>query len=211
MYSTLRKLAHPYLVKGHTVSPVEHIDYVRWFVVRLAEAAGVCEGDRKILQLAAILHDIGICECKLPKVVESDVIRDISLMQAAIDCRLEHMYHGGRIAIFLLAQLTKMGFTITRQEHVEIIRLVKNHDNYKITRYGHRAMVYTDELMRLLNEADVLWMFTRAGIETDIRRGSGFTVKEQVNHNLRTAKEKIKSNKGVEILQALLREIDEQD
>jgi len=212
MFTTIYNLVLPYLKDGNAVSPVAHTNYVIKFATELAEAEELNEAETKRLVIAAILHDSGICRCMLPKIVESDVIRNPMLKQAAIDCRIEHMEHGIDLAREILQAYGNMDIVgIDGEDFEEILRLVGNHDNYKLTKYEYDLPVYTDKLMLLLNEADVLWMLTLEGIDTDIRRGSGFTIKEQVIHNLKTIDKTIKTIRGQEIADSLLEKIDEQE
>ena len=203
-------LATPYLERGVAISPIIHTDYVIYFAKQLSRAEQLEAKNHIILIISAILHDIGNCNCILPKIVESDVIREPSLKQGAIDCRIEHMVQGFKIANNILHSFrlnnTKL---LSRNQHNEILRLVKNHDNYKLIKYDYKAPVYTDKLMLMLNEADILWMFTKEGIEKDIQRGSGFSPEEQLTHNYRIVNKKIQSKKGKKILHKLIKKLKE--
>jgi hypothetical protein len=64
----------PYLIKGNEVSPVHHIPYVVCFMVQIG-LAEVSTVDLKRGVLAAVLHDIGIGDCSLPKISEASIKR----------------------------------------------------------------------------------------------------------------------------------------
>ena len=96
----------PHLIKGNEVSPVHHIAYVVNFMVQIC-LAEVSPMEMKRGVLAALLHDIGIGDCALPKISEASIKRaspedKLQLRQDGIASRLEHMKLGVVIARGLL-------------------------------------------------------------------------------------------------------------
>ena len=190
-YGELWSIALPYYEKSKAKSPVEHIEYTCAFAKIIADGEKLNPVDRRILLLAAMFHDIGICKTKTKKIVESDIERsgwDEKLVDRAIHNRLEHMLHGARIANRILTDYsTDNPFHLMHDDVLEIVRLVRNHDNYKIAKLAKDGKWLTgknDWLLQLLNEADALWMLTKDGIQTDIDRGSGMDKTQQMDWNI---------------------------
>lgn len=167
-----------------------------------------------ILLISAILHDIGMVSCKLPKVVESEILLEkdmtkrLRLINGAIEARLEHAKLGKEIAYDLLRIIP-----ITWDIRHEICELILHHDDHKLARYGVFIKNNCDpKLLQLLREADSLWMLTGDGIDIDIKRSVKrgiipFTVEGQFIHNLEIVKPIIKTDTGKEIMENLSKNI----
>ena len=172
----------PYLIKGNDVSPVHHIPYVVKFMVHICQAE-VGEIDRKRGVLAALLHDIGIGDCALPKISEASIKRAtpearILLRRDGITSRLEHMKLGIEISRRLLRDYQQAYPERLSDQDIEIILdIVGTHDYSKIPLmedHVDNKWLLTpgpeDWLKQCHWEADALWMLTPAGILVDLER-----------------------------------------
>lgn len=172
----------PYLIKGNGVSPVHHIAYVVNFMVRICQAE-VSATDMKRGVLAALLHDIGIGDCSLPKISEASIQRaepdeKIRLRRDGIASRLEHMKLGAIISRDLLQGCQTRHPDFLSDDDVEVIlEIVGGHDYSKIPLmedHVDRKWLLSpgpaDWLKQCHWEADALWMLTPAGILIDLDR-----------------------------------------
>lgn len=171
----------PFLIKGNEVSPVHHIPYVVNFMVQisLAELSPV---DLKRGVLAALLHDIGIGDCALPKISEASIKRaspdeKIRLRRDGIASRLEHMKLGVEISRGLLQGYQHTARTLTDEDIEIILDIVGSHDYSKIPlmedHVDRKWLLSPDKkdwLKQCHWEADALWMLTPAGILVDLER-----------------------------------------
>lgn len=171
----------PFLIKGNEVSPVHHIPYVVNFMVQisLAELSPV---DLKRGVIAALLHDIGIGDCALPKISEASIKRadpeeKIRLRRDGIASRLEHMKLGVEISRGLLQDYQRNSNMLTDEDVEVILDIVGSHDYSKIPLmedHVDRKWLLSPEKKDWLKqchwEADALWMLTPAGILVDLER-----------------------------------------
>lgn len=172
----------PYLIKGNEVSPIHHIAYVVRFVAQIG-LAEVSPADLKRGVLAALLHDIGIGDCALPKISEASIKRaepaeKERLRRDGIASRLEHMKLGVIIARRLLQDYQqRQPGNVTDADLAVILDIVGSHDYSKIPLmedHVDRKWLLTsgpaDWLKQCHWEADALWMLTPAGILVDLER-----------------------------------------
>jgi len=172
----------PYLIKGNEVSPVHHIAYVVNFMTRIC-LKEVSQIDRKRGVLAALLHDIGIGDCALPKISEASIQRAAPadkepLRRRGIESRLEHMKLGVEISRGLLSRhQTEHPGSLTDEDIQVILEIVGSHDYSKIPlmedhvdRKWLLSWESKDWLKQCHWEADALWMLTPAGILVDLER-----------------------------------------
>ena len=183
----IHRAALPFYVEAdkNFVNITQHMNCAYNFSREISKGEKLNEQDSFILQASAILHDIGLSKCVLPKIVESEIYAELDndkrkdLIGNAIEARYEHMIKGEKISEYLLEKILPEDFE-NRSSVIESIRmLVINHDIYKIV-YLSMKFDFDDEkldlllsdnwLLQLLNEADALWMLTPIGIETDIQR-----------------------------------------
>jgi len=172
----------PYLIKGNEVSPIHHIAHVVRFMVKigLAEVSAV---DLKRGVLAALLHDIGIGDCALPKISEASIkragpVEKERLRRDGIASRLEHMKLGVVISRRLLHDYQRRQPGHVTDADVEVILdIVGSHDYSKIPlmedhvdRKWLLGSGPADWLKQCHWEADALWMLTAAGILVDLER-----------------------------------------
>lgn len=172
----------PYLIKGNEISPVQHIAYVVWFMAQI----GLVElslAQQKVSVIAALLHDIGIGDCALPKISEASIERAtaeerIRLRRDGIESRLEHMRKGVQISRNLLTtyQAGHPG-VLSESEVGTILDIVGTHDFSKIPlmedhvdRKWLLSADATDWVKQCHWEADALWMLSPAGILVDLER-----------------------------------------
>jgi hypothetical protein len=172
----------PYLIKGNEISPVHHIAYVVRFMARI----GLSELPQRELKpglVAALLHDIGIGDCALPKISEASIERAtpeqrVQLRRDGIESRLEHMRKGVQISSGLLTRYQReypVAFSV--EEINLILDIVGTHDYSKIPLmedHVDRKWLLTptgeDWLKQCHWEADALWMLSPAGILIDLER-----------------------------------------
>ena len=172
----------PYLIKGNEVSPVHHIAYVVSFMARIC-LAEVTPREMKRGVLAALLHDIGIGDCALPKISEASIKRAapdeaLRLRRDGIASRLEHMKLGAVISQGLLLEYQKQHPDALSDDDIAVILdIVGSHDFSKIPLmedHVDRKWLLTagrnDWLKQCHWEADALWMLTPAGILVDLER-----------------------------------------
>lgn len=192
----------PYLIKGNEVSPVHHIAYVVSFMAQigLAELSPV---DLKRGVFAALLHDIGIGDCSLPKISEASIKRaepaeKIRLRRDGIASRLEHMKLGVEISRGLLLNYQQQTPAVLTEEDIQIILdIVGSHDYSKIPlmedHVDQKWLLRSgpeDWLKQCHWEADALWMLTPAGILVDLER-------EREDNTPANRTEKLKFNLGL--------------
>jgi hypothetical protein len=172
----------PYLIKGNEISPVHHIAHVVNFMGQIC-LAEVSPLDMRWGVLAALLHDIGIGDCALPKISEASIKRAdpetrIRLRRDGIASRLEHMKLGVAISRELLRdfQTARPGY-LTNDDVATILDIVGSHDYSKIPLmedHVDRKWLLKpgpeDWLKQCHWEADALWMLTPAGILVDLER-----------------------------------------
>jgi hypothetical protein len=172
----------PYLIKGNEVSPVHHIPYVVRFMVQIS-LKEVTPIEMKQGVLAALLHDIGIGDCALPKISEASIQRASREEQTRLRCdgiesRLEHMKLGVLISRQLLQDYQLLHpANLCDSDIAAILNLVGSHDYSKIPlmeSYVDRKWLLRpgreDWLKQCHWEADALWMLTPAGILVDLER-----------------------------------------
>jgi hypothetical protein len=172
----------PYLIKGNEVSPVHHIAYVVRFMAQIS-LTELPENQRKTGLVAALLHDIGIGDCSLPKISEHSIQRATGeernrLRRDGIESRLEHMKKGAEISRGLLLSLQQRNPTAVSDPEIEtILEIVRTHDYSKIPLmedHVDRKWLLTsgreDWLKQCHWEADALWMLSPAGILVDLER-----------------------------------------
>jgi len=172
----------PYLIKGNEVSPIHHIAYVVSFMARicLQELAPV---QYKPGLIAALLHDIGIGDCLLPKISEASIERATGdeknrLRRDGIESRLEHMKKGVQISRDLLTSYQdEHPRSLSNDDMETILDIVGTHDYSKIPlmedhvdRKWLLSSNRTDWLKQCHWEADALWMLCPAGILVDLER-----------------------------------------
>ncbi|HEY4261517.1 MAG TPA: hypothetical protein VGM98_15215 [Schlesneria sp.] len=192
----------PYLIKGNEVSPVHHIPYVVCFMAQIG-LAEVSPTDLKRGVLAAVLHDIGIGDCSLPKISEASIKRaepaeKIRLRRDGIASRLEHMKLGAEISRGLLrAYQQQVPADLTDEDIRVILDIVGTHDYSKIPlmedhvdRKWLLSSRTADWLKQCHWEADALWMLTPAGILVDLER-------EREENTAANRHEKLKFNLGL--------------
>ncbi len=172
----------PYLIKGNEVSPIHHIAYVVRFMAQIG-LVEVSPADLKRGVLAALMHDIGIGDCALPKISEASIkragpVEKVRLRRDGIASRLEHMKLGVIIARQLLQdyQQRQPGH-VSDADLAVILDIVGSHDYSKIPLmedHVDRKWLLTsgpaDWLKQCHWEADALWMLTPAGILVDLER-----------------------------------------
>lgn len=135
------------------------------------------------LVLAALFHDIGNKNCRLRKIVESEIDLEMdadrrkNLEDLAYAQRIEHMYLG---ILETIKIMDMVGFT--SNETMSVVRLIWKHDLWKVSDY--RAV--GDE--KLLVKADTDWMLSADGIKADQDRAVRNGLKpmgdlEQLAHN----------------------------
>ena len=172
----------PIAIKGSDVSPVHHVAFVVWFMTRI----GLAELNRQDLKrgvLAALLHDIGIGDCNLPKISEEMLqkagpLDRERLRRDGIKSRLEHMQKGAVIARHLLCNYQTFHSDSLSNEDIDVIvDIVETHDNSKILfleGVANRKWLLrpppSDWLKQCHWEADALWMLSPAGILVDLDR-----------------------------------------
>ena len=172
----------PHLIKGNEVSPVHHIPYVVSFMVRIC-LVEVSPLEMKRGVIAALLHDIGIGDCALPKISEASLKRASPaekqrLRQDGIASRLEHMKLGVVISRGLLQTYQQKHPDALTDEDIDVILdIVGSHDFSKIplmeTHVDRKWLLSPgrrDWLRQCHWEADALWMLTPAGILVDLER-----------------------------------------
>lgn len=178
----------PYLVKGNEVSPVHHIPYVVLFVAKIGQVE-LTPLELKRGVLAALMHDIGIGDCALPKISEASIQRAgpgerERLRRDGIASRLEHMKLGVQIARTLLADYRQARAApcethefLTDEDISVILEVIGSHDFSKIPLmedHVDRKWLLTvdrrDWLKQCHWEADALWMLTPAGVQVDLER-----------------------------------------
>lgn len=192
----------PYLIKGNEVSPVHHIPYVVRFMVQISLKELTPE-EMKQGALAALLHDIGIGDCALPKISEASIQRasgeeQSRLRRDGIESRLEHMKLGVLTSRQLLQDYQRLNPTNLADSDIAVILdVVGSHDYSKIPlmeshvdrkwllRPGHE-----DWLKQCHWEADALWMLTPAGILVDLER-------EREENKLENRRAKLQFNLGL--------------
>jgi hypothetical protein len=171
-----------FLIKGNEVSPVHHIPYVVRFMTQIG-LAEVSPAEMKQGVLAALLHDIGIGDCSLPKISEHSIQRAtgeerVRLRRDGIASRLEHMKLGVEISRGLLADYRRQDPGYLSDEDIGVILdIVGSHDFSKIPLmedHVDRKWLLKpgrdDWLKQCHWEADALWMLTPAGILVDLER-----------------------------------------
>jgi hypothetical protein len=172
----------PHLIKGNEVSPVHHIAHVVNFMVQIClEEVSPVEMKRGVL--AALLHDIGIGDCALPKISEASIKRanprdKEQLRRDGIASRLEHMQRGVAISRGLLHDYRRRNpLALTDGDITVILDIVGSHDYSKIPLmedHVDRKWLLSpgreDWLKQCHWEADALWMLTPAGILVDLER-----------------------------------------
>ncbi len=187
--------AFPYYERAKAISPVKHIDIVVGFAEEIAAGEDLDPVSRRILVIAAVLHDIGLALSNdTRKIVESEIAKASgkersSLINKAVKQRKDHMVKGAALSRIILDN--KGGIDLMETDITDICSLIENHDNVKIAkvRKDKKWLNKKDAwLLQLLNEADALWMLTPEGIETDIERGSGFTHEQQMGWNINNHK-----------------------
>ena len=197
----IKGLSLPYYIEGEHISPISHVSYVLAFAEILAKGEGLNDDQVKVLLIASALHDVGNCRCTLKKVVESDLSGNVSAAKDMVNFRGEHMVHGRIISKDILRKASFLYPNELPEKFIDdILRLVGNHDNFKISKYDDSFVIYRDQLMVLLNEADALWRLTPLGIMKDIVRGSKLSIELQVKHNLESVENIILSDTGRNIL-----------
>lgn len=172
----------PYLIKGNEVSPIHHIAYVVRFMAQIG-LAEVSTADLKRGVLAALMHDIGIGDCALPKISEASIkraepVEKERLRRDGIASRLEHMKLGVIIARQLLQDYQqRQPGNVTDADLAVILDIVGSHDYSKIPLmedHVDRKWLLSSESADWLKqchwEADALWMLTPAGILVDLER-----------------------------------------
>ncbi len=172
----------PHLIKGNEVSPVHHIAYVVNFMAQIC-LAEVSPAEMKRGVLAALLHDIGIGDCALPKISEASIKRaspedKLQLRQDGIASRLEHMKLGVVISSGLMqSHQQRHPEALTDEDITVILDIVGSHDYSKIPlmedRVDRKWLLGSgpgDWLKQCHWEADALWMLTPAGILVDLER-----------------------------------------
>lgn len=172
----------PYLIKGNEVSPIHHIAYVVRFMAQIG-LAEVSAADLKRGVLAALMHDIGIGDCALPKISEASIkragpVEKERLRRDGIASRLEHMKLGVIIARQLLQDYQqRQPGNVTDADLDAILDIIGSHDYSKIPLmedHVDRKWLLTsgpaDWLKQCHWEADALWMLTPAGILVDLER-----------------------------------------
>ncbi|MDB5347409.1 MAG: hypothetical protein JWP89_5786 [Schlesneria sp.] len=192
----------PYLIKGNEVSPVHHIPYVVCFMAQIG-LAEVSPVDLKRGVLAAVLHDIGIGDCSLPKISEASIKRaepaeKIRLRRDGIASRLEHMKLGAEISRGLLRDYQQQTpAALTDKDISVILEIVGSHDYSKIPlmedhvdRKWLLGSGQADWLKQCHWEADALWMLTPDGILVDLER-------EREENTAAIRHEKLKFNLGL--------------
>ena len=172
----------PYLIKGNEVSPIQHIAYVVRFMVQIClREVSALEMKRGVL--AALLHDIGIGDCSLPKISEASIQRaepdeKVRLRRDGIASRLEHMQRGVVISRGLLQICQRQHPNALLDGDIDVIlEIVGSHDDSKIPLmedHVDRKWLLgpgpEDWLKQCHWEADALWMLTPAGILVDLER-----------------------------------------
>lgn len=172
----------PYLIKGNEVSPIHHIAYVVRFMVQIGRAE-VSTADLKRGVLAALMHDIGIGDCALPKISEASIkragpVEKERLRRDGIASRLEHMKRGVIIARQLLQDYQQRHpGNLTDVDLAVILDIIGSHDYSKIPlmedHVDRKWLLRSGEedwLKQCHWEADALWMLTPAGIVVDLER-----------------------------------------
>lgn len=172
----------PYLIKGNEVSPIHHIPYVVQFMARIG-LAELTPLELKRGVLAALMHDIGIGDCALPKISEASIQRaepadKERLRRDGIASRLEHMKLGVEIARQLLGDYRRQHPGFLSEEGLEVIlEIIGSHDFSKIPlmedHVDRKWLLRSDRqdwLKQCHWEADALWMLTPAGIQVDLER-----------------------------------------
>lgn len=172
----------PYLIKGNEVSPIHHIPYVVQFMARIG-LAELTPLELKRGVLAALMHDIGIGDCALPKISEASIQRaepaeKERLRRDGIASRLEHMKLGVEIARQLLGDYRRQHAGFLSEEDLEVVlEIIGSHDFSKIPlmedHVDRKWLLRCDRqdwLKQCHWEADALWMLTPAGIQVDLER-----------------------------------------
>ncbi len=172
----------PYLIKGNEVSPIQHIPYVVQFMAQIG-LVELTPLELKRGVLAALMHDIGIGDCALPKISEASILRAApdekeKLRRDGIASRLEHMKLGVEIARKLLGDYRRYHPGFLTDEDLEVILdVIGSHDFSKIPLMEEfvdpKWLLRSDRrdwLKQCHWEADALWMLTAAGIQVDLER-----------------------------------------
>ncbi len=172
----------PFLIKGNEVSPVHHVAYVVSFMARIC-LVEVTPLEMRRGVLAALLHDIGIGDCALPKISEASIKRAapeeaVRLRHDGIASRLEHMKLGVVISRGLLQDYQRQHSDALSDDDIAVILdIVGSHDYSKIPlmqdhvdRQWLLGPGRNDWLKQCHWEADALWMLTPAGILVDLER-----------------------------------------
>lgn len=172
----------PEYIKGSDVSPVHHTVCVTQFMAEIGLAELSLDDLRRGLY-AALLHDIGIGDCRLPKIGEH-ILKAAppeqldQLRRDGIRSRLEHMELGAVIAARLLAECrTRFPDQISPEDIAVVVDLIATHDNSKIPLMdgiADRKWLLSPEPADWLRqchwEADALWMLSAPGILVDLQR-----------------------------------------
>lgn len=172
----------PHLIQGNEISPIHHIPNVVWFMVQIC-LKEVTRQEMKRGVIAALLHDIGIGACGLPKISEASIQRanpvdKVRLRRDGIASRLEHMKRGVEISGRLLqAHVQSHPGSLTEEDIDAILQIIGSHDYSKIPLMEDRvdrkwllSPGREDWLKQCHWEADALWMLSPAGILVDLER-----------------------------------------
>jgi HD superfamily phosphodiesterase len=144
----LFELAQPYLkVRDDFV----HTRLAHQYAVLLLKKEG---GDKKIVEPAVILHDVGWSQLKPEQIKGAFGVRAAG--ENATRLNRVHEIKGARIAREILE---KLGYEAALIE--KIVRIVERHDS------GHDPQSIEEKLVK---DADKLWRFSKTGYAYEMRR-----------------------------------------
>lgn len=187
--------ALPSLRKGVHISPIHHVGRVTELLVRIVLGETDVE-DNFLAQaiVAVIFHDTGN-RGEPPgehKITAEEVRKDPSKLNATEEQRRRHMLLSGRLVQNFLQ--TYKAWTFTEKEQETIKRVVEHHDDPSIaelrTSADRPSLLFKNGkcLVAIHREADRLWMLTREGLVTDLKRkadkGKPWNAQAQVTHNV---------------------------